>query len=89
MIGHRNRLTAGMRLRHLSLAAFLGHALAAVALRRSHGIRLHRTRHDGSRKQQERQQRDTDFANGLHGPELSIETVLIRRNTRSIVTEMP
>ena len=81
MIGHRDRLTAGMRLRHLALATFLGHAFTTIALRRSHGVRLHRACHDRRRKQPERQQRDTDFANGLHVLEQIIETALFRRKT--------
>jgi hypothetical protein len=46
----------------LSLATFLGHAFAAIPLRRSHGIGLHRARHNRSRTQQEGQQRDPNLA---------------------------
>lgn len=86
MIGHGNRLAAGMRLRHLSLAALLRHTFAAITLRRCHRVGLPGAGHNRSRKQQKRQQRDTDFANRLHGLELSTETALFRRKTRRIVT---
>ena len=66
MIRHRDGLTAGMRLGHSFVPTVLCHALATFTLFRAHCHCGQSARHDRSGKQQQRQQRNADFANQLH-----------------------
>ena len=81
MIWDCRSLTTGMRLRHLSVATFLRHALTTIVLDRSHRSDGQHTRHNRRRKKNKRHNRHDDFAKWLHGLKESIGSLAWRCNT--------
>src|SRR5439155_26475362 len=79
----RNRcgLAAGMSVHHSATSAIMRHAFAAVALGFGHSSCGHKTYHDRSRQQKQRQERNSDSPDPLHRLRKSIGSTTIGRNT--------